>query len=543
MKKGFDIEKAEESIGGHFRALRSGVMDPGTVRIDEEKTVKTKEASGSRLPLQLAGAFLAAVIVGGGTFTALKLLERHGGAAGPGTEAAESLSTVPDSDPAVIKGDGSAPAVLINLPLFTPYEGSETRLEIYMTKTVFQNDELTLAVGEGGSRCFIWTDGGNTELSFEYQPVNVENAVWVNELSGIERMLLYVDGDAVYAVNAQKQEKVFELESGLAAVTHHMFLDYDGEKILLNYSGKEKEDAKSSWDVYKTYVLSRNPATGWVCLDIENYNLVRSYMEFTAYGQTVCPPRCGLWTSIRYENGEWLEGDGAGAMWATGIPVIRGRHGESPEISWKFKDAGLEYVSVRAKLSLEGEPVAGTDSEIAEYLMNTSERRVYIIYTAKKQIEISDNGVMGTEENGFEFPVIIEFEQTDTAEVSDDIPPYDEQVVIETAGGKLRFTRISGVPEFTVTLGEGMPYPVYLNDAVMQMLFETMDGKPAAEDAWKLTADCVIVMSFGDAPRYIFGLCYNGCVSVSKADGGIVGCVELTPEEVANIIGAATAIT
>lgn len=97
MKKNFDIEKAEAWARSGFHGVEknvkfTGLPDPAYA--ERGKAAKEKERGGffSRPAIQLAGVFLAAAIVGAGTFTALKYLEKRGAQTGPGTNAVGSNS-------------------------------------------------------------------------------------------------------------------------------------------------------------------------------------------------------------------------------------------------------------------------------------------------------------------------------------------------------------------------------------------------------------------------------------------------------------------
>ena len=105
MKKG-DIKSTEELLEKRFSGVKRDINDPGYIEIEYSKKKKEKKESVfSRPAMQLAGAFLAALIVGGGTFGALKYLEYRGaqiaGQSGneqTGTSAVTGTDDTPSSD-------------------------------------------------------------------------------------------------------------------------------------------------------------------------------------------------------------------------------------------------------------------------------------------------------------------------------------------------------------------------------------------------------------------------------------------------------------
>ncbi len=76
-----DLSSTEELLQKRFSGVKSDIYDPGFINFEIKEKKKKKEKSGGffRSPaLQAVGAVLTAVIVGAGTFGALKYLEKRG---------------------------------------------------------------------------------------------------------------------------------------------------------------------------------------------------------------------------------------------------------------------------------------------------------------------------------------------------------------------------------------------------------------------------------------------------------------------------------
>ena len=76
-----DLKSTEELLQKRFSGVKSDIYDPGFINFEIKEKKKKKEKSGGffRSPaLQAVGAVLTAVIVGAGTFGALKYLEKRG---------------------------------------------------------------------------------------------------------------------------------------------------------------------------------------------------------------------------------------------------------------------------------------------------------------------------------------------------------------------------------------------------------------------------------------------------------------------------------
>lgn len=74
-----DLKRTEELLEKRFSAVKREIKDPGYIEIEYNKKKKEKKESFfSRPGMQLAGVFLAAIMVGAGTFGALKYIEHKG---------------------------------------------------------------------------------------------------------------------------------------------------------------------------------------------------------------------------------------------------------------------------------------------------------------------------------------------------------------------------------------------------------------------------------------------------------------------------------
>ena len=111
MKKR-DIKSTEELLEKRFSGVKRDINDPGYIEIEYNKKKKEKkEGVFSRPAIQLAGAFLAALIVGGGTFGAPKYLEHKGsqiagqsGTEQTGMSAVTGADDTPSSDTEKVSG-------------------------------------------------------------------------------------------------------------------------------------------------------------------------------------------------------------------------------------------------------------------------------------------------------------------------------------------------------------------------------------------------------------------------------------------------------
>lgn len=341
MKRDFDIAGAEEKIGAHFRSLRRSVKDPGSIRINNTEKAKEKKTAG--LPLQLAGAFLAAAIVGGGTFTALKMMERRGNSnqAGSDTPGTASSSVTPERE--------EQSAVLIDLNAFPP-PSEDGAAKVF---TVFSNDKITVQVVDG----YFYASMKDCLNVVRFAPGAGEKAecyaVWVSSGNGIKDTLLFVgcadgietlwalgtDGVCVKVTDTDELSRKYggdeqrNILPGVAADGSPMF---SYRALLKGHTYKE------SWDIWHDFsVVNANgklKAVHVMGAEVMKYLSSHDFfgLPFYAYGQTVSLKPYMLWTAYPDFDGTFVSADGPGAAGAEygDIPVIYGEYGVSPDISF-----------------------------------------------------------------------------------------------------------------------------------------------------------------------------------------------------------------
>ena len=527
MKKDFDIASAEEKIGARFRSLRRSVNDPGVIKINKENKKAERRTSPA---LQLAGAFLAAVIVGGGTFAALKMMERYGaGSAG--------VSDTTEEGDAIVKAETGS--VLIDLNAYPPPSEDGAA----KTFTLFSNNKITVTVEEDG-RCYAMPKDSLNEVMFD--PGAWEKAecyaVWVDSCNGIKDTLLFVDrldeDETLYALGADgacvKVTDTVKLSMEFGGVEQRNIfpgLSADGSPMFSYRAVMNKRTCGGTWDVRHDFsvVCENGQLTATHILDeeeIKNAPREPMYMSFTAYGQTV---RLNSYMvgGTSSENGVFIDYDGGGHILhdRSEFPVIYAECGEDPGIV-------LELFNERFPGTLSCyviDDVGNMDNFSFKPERDLSQYRgselllVYVLRVDYTSPEIS----MKAE---YEFPVVISYVHSSV--------PFDEQIVIKRAEhfGRIVISRIACEPHFTVRGLIDNAYPKYgdeaksANDdaALLQALYNACQGKDTPLGVPRCDPDYEITLSVDGEEYYVFKYkmrnsltCENGVIIIYTA-----GCVE-----------------
>ena len=137
MKKKFNIDETESWVKRGFTAADRKITYHGSITEealdpDRKKVKRQREGGGffTSPALQVTGAFLAAAIVGGGTFGALKYLEYLG---------AQRISGQPGDDSSISTGIGDDTTSIVEGTEYVPSKGYNDLLA-EITKVEYEDE-------------------------------------------------------------------------------------------------------------------------------------------------------------------------------------------------------------------------------------------------------------------------------------------------------------------------------------------------------------------------------------------------------------------
>jgi len=597
MKKNYDYDKIEKRIKEGFEGVERDIRFRN---IEEVSVKKEKEKRAPGPALQIIGAVLAAAIVGGGTFGALKYAEYKGSRIAPGsdpgidsvyTEYGSVTSFYEDVQPAepaknftfrgvtVIDTDKVTEDELKTaLPLDHYYGSVRGVISEAAEKAGYEVFTYKLAAGEG----VCVTKDGVGVLVFDRASTAISRVpsrlIVADETPSGHGMIFftqYTDFSgryggmtSVFAYDTVTGETapvdVFlsdddpvsvGMKSSPGAVGYYgdAVIGYDENTGFINYQATFDPIYVESSDRAGEDLLSNPYRLGYID---GKYVIVMSngdQPDDTVPSDTTDPG-----TEFKGEYGLVVECDNGDAY----PPVYASRVYKGADlISQKTDEAKAFICQISRDVGLNDllplhnnirTPWAVISVEVGDKMFESVALAEEWI---KDRIRVSSSTV-----NGFEITVTVTWDTVPNSDNTAFLPaddrteysyrftanyrivhstvPADERVLIEYADGKLRFTRIAAEPEFTVEKSGGMK----ASELDIHKLFAMLDGHDALDDPWDLVPSVTLRMMLDGETIYAFEMSHDGAVNVMRyhgSDRGFVASMKLTADEIKTLSGEA----
>lgn len=596
MKKNYDYDKIEKRIKEGFEGVERDIRFRN---IEEVSVKKEKEKRAPGPALQIIGTVLAAAIVGGGTFGALKYAEYRGSRIEPGSD--------PGID-SVYTEDGSVTSFYEDVQPAEPTENFTFRGVTVIDTNKVTEDELKTALPldhyYGSVRGVI----SETAEKAGYE-------VFTYKLAAGEGVCITKDGVGKLVFDRASTEisrvpsrliVADETPSGHGMIFFTQYTDfsglYGGMTSVFAYDTVTGETAPvdvflSDDDQLKAGKKSSPGAVGYFDYAVLEYDENKG---FIFYYETFDP----IYVESSDRKGEALLSNPYRLGYIDGKYVIGTPNGDQPDntVPSDTADPGTEFKGEYG-LAIECDNVAGCPPVYASRVykggelisQKTDEAKAFgcqisrdeglndllplhnVIRTpwAVISVEVGDKmfeSVALAEEwikdrirvssstavNGFEITVTVTWDTVpgsdntarlpadDRTEYSyrftakylmlHDTVPADERVLIEYSHGKLRFTRIAAEPEFTVEKSGGMK----ASELDIHKLFAMLDGHDALDDPWDLVPSVTLRMTLDGETIYAFEMSHDGAVNVMRyhgSDRGFVASMKLTADEIKTLSG------
>ena len=224
-----EYKETEKLLAARFSGALRDIKDPGNIKYER---ARKKESFFSRTPVQLVSALLAAALVGGGTFTALKLLEKHG--ADIAGTAPDDTALTAESGTDADRKDGEE-IYVIELESGDPGEGEKRLAEEFGIEIIRK--------AAGGVETYTAVSGGVPVFTARYGDDRIgypKNILYIKNNAGIMDTAVYVtyaDGVPVLMCCDLRNGTLTEADvSALASYTErsaafYMYVDAEGLQL------------------------------------------------------------------------------------------------------------------------------------------------------------------------------------------------------------------------------------------------------------------------------------------------------------------------
>lgn len=595
MKKNYDYDKIEKRIKEGFEGVERDIRFR---HIEEVSVKKEKERRAPGPALQIIGAVLAAAIVGGGTFGALKYAEYKGSRIAPGsdpgidsvyTEYGSVTSFYEDVQPAELAKNFTFRGVTVidtdkvtedelktALPLDHYYGSVRGVISEAAEKAGYEVFTYKLAAGEG----VCVTKDGVGVLVFDRASTAISRVpsrlIIADETPSGHGMIFftqYTDFSgryggmtSVFAYDTVTGETapvdVFlsdddpvsvGMKSSPGAVGYYgdAVIGYDENTGFINYQETFDPIYVESSDRKGEALLSNPYRLGYI-----DGKYVIGMPNVDQPDNTVPSNTTDTGTEFKGEYGLAIECDnvaGCPPVYASrvykGGELISQKTDEAKAFACQIsRDVGLNdllplHNNIRTPWAVISVEVGGERFESVALAEEWIKDRIRVSSSTVNGFEITVTVTWDTvpgSDNTARLPADdrTEYSYRFTAKymMLHDTVPADERVLIEYSDGKLRFTRIAAEPEFTVEKNGDMK----ASELDIHKLFAMLDGHDALDDPWDLVPSVTLRMTLDGETIYAFEMSYDGAVNVMRyhgSDRGFVASMKLTADEIKTLSG------